>query len=136
MLFRNCSLLALLAIGLTCAGCSDGFQAHVTGQVIVDGKPAEKGSISFIPVNGDSPVTGDSDFVDGKYECPAPVGESKVEIRIPRKTGSKKLYDTPDSPVQDTFEEVLPAKFNSETVLRFKAEPGMNRKDWELSSGK
>ena len=116
-------------------GCSnDGFESHVSGQVTINAQPVEKGSISFIPVKGDAPVTG-AEIIAGKYQSAAPVGESKVEIRVPRKTGSRKLYDTPDSPVQDTFEEVLPPKYNSESELRFTAQPGSNEKNWDLTVG-
>lgn len=127
-----CWVLALL--GMFVVGCeSEGHKAFVSGEVRVDGLPPEKGSISFIPVDGKSPTTG-TEILAGKYEAPCPVGKSKVEIRIPRKIGSRKLYDTPDSPIQDTFEEVLPAKFNTQTELIFSAEVGNNKKDWDLST--
>jgi hypothetical protein len=34
----------------------------------------------------------------GKFSSEVPIGESKVEIRVPKVVGKKKLYDTPDSP--------------------------------------
>jgi hypothetical protein len=105
----------------------------VSGTVTVDGKLAEKGSISFIPVDGMTPTAGGV-IAAGKYQSEAPIGESKVEIRIPKVVGKQKLYDTPDSPVQDIMEEVLPAKFNEATELRFTASKGKNEKNWELST--
>ena len=130
--YAVCWVLALL--GMVVGGCeSEGHKAFVSGEVRVDGVPAEKGAISFIPEDGQSPTTG-TEIIAGKYESPCPIGKSKVEIRVPRKIGSRKLYDTPDSPIQDTFEEVLPKKFNELTELRFTAQVGKNEKNWDLST--
>ena len=109
--------------------------AKVTGTVTIDGEPAENGSISFIPVDGLSSTTGAS-ITKGKFTSDAPIGESKVEIRVPKVVGKKKLYDTPESPVQDVMAEVLPAKYNESTELRFTAQKGNNEKNFELSAKK
>lgn len=124
--------LVLLCAGAT--GCGpESKMTSVSGTVSVDGKPAEKGSISFIPVDGMTSTTG-AVIENGKYKSEAPLGESKVEIRVPKVVGKKKLYDTPDSPVQEVLEEVLPAKYNEATELRFVGERGNNEKNWDLSS--
>lgn len=123
-------LAALAAL----AGCSDAVKlADVTGTVNVDGAPVEQGSISFFPVDGQGPTTG-AEIAAGKYVSKAPLGDCKVEIRVPKIVGTKKLYDTPDSPVQNVMQEVLPAKYNQETELRFDAQPGKNEKNWDLST--
>ena len=128
-IFGSSLLVACLAL----AGCGYGEnEAYLSGQVMVDGQLVPTGSISFFPLEGESPTTGTT-ITEGKYYSQVPVGESKVEIRIPRKTGSRKLYDTPDSPVQDTFVEALPEKYNVKSELRFNAQSGLNEKDWELS---
>jgi hypothetical protein len=54
----------------------------VTGTVTIDGKSPERGSISFIPVDGMTATSG-AVITQGKYESQAPLGESKVEIRVP-----------------------------------------------------
>ncbi len=125
--------LFLLA-GLVMVGCAaNSDMAEVTGVVNVDGQPAEKGSISFFPLNGQGPTTG-AQIVQGKYQAKVPLGESKVEIRVSKAVGQKKLYDTPDSPVQEVYAEVLPSKYNSKSELRLDAQPGVNEKDWNLDS--
>lgn len=115
-------------------GCGDGSSLpKVSGSVSVDGQPVDKGSISFIPVVGQGPTTG-AEILAGKYTSLAPLGESKVEIRVPRVVGKKKLYDTADSPVQDVMEELLPAKYNEKTDLRFESKLGRNEKNWDLTT--
>ena len=106
---------------------------NVSGMVTVDGKAPEQGSISFIPLNGSTPTTG-AVITQGKYESQAPIGESKVEIRVPKVVGKKKLYDTPDSPEQEIMQELLPAKYNETSELRFTGVKGKNEKNWELST--
>jgi hypothetical protein len=114
-------------------GCNSDNMADVTGTVTVDGKPVEKGSIGFIPADGKSQTAGAS-IQNGKYSARVPIGNSKIEIRVPKVVGKKKLYDTPDSPVQDLLEEVLPEKYNKETELTFEVKPGSNEKNWDLST--
>lgn len=117
---------------LLTVGCGpESKMATITGNVTVDGTPAETGSISFIPVDGMTPTAG-ATIVQGKFTSEVPIGESNVEIRVPKVVGKKKLYDTPDSPVQDIMEEVLPPKYNEATELRFTAERGENQTNFEL----
>jgi hypothetical protein len=116
-----------------CSGCGpESKMATVSGTVTIDGKAPESGAISFIAMDGMAPTAGGV-IEKGKYTSQAPIGESKVEIRVSKVVGKKKLYDTPDSPVQDLMEEVLPAKYNEATELRFKAEKGNNEKNWEIT---
>ena len=125
-----------LALCLCCclAGCGDqASMGEVSGQVIVDGKPAERGSVAFTPVNGDGPTAG-AEITGGRYTAMVSLGKNKVEIRVPKVVGKQKLYDTPDSPEQDILEEILPAKYNDQTELEIDVQRGQNSKDWEVSS--
>jgi hypothetical protein len=116
------------------AGCS-GPPTHgeVTGTVTVDGKPAPRGAVTFIPVDGKSQTAG-GEIKDGRYTARVPLGLAKVEVRVPKVVGRKKLYDTPDSPFQDVLEEVLPDRYNNSTQLTLDVKPGKNEKDWDLKS--
>ncbi len=60
----------------------------------------------------------------------------KVEITSPKVVGTKKIYDTPDSPVMPVTEEGLPARYNTATELKLTVQPGENKKDWQLESKK
>jgi hypothetical protein len=125
-----CSALLLSCI----SGCgAESNVAFITGTISIDGNPTDKGSISFIPVNGQGPTAG-TEFKEGKYASQAALGECKVEVRVSKIVGKKKLYDTPDSPVQDLMEEVLPAKFNEATELRIEIKKGTNTKNWDLKT--
>lgn len=125
----------LLVLSLCCvylSGCGpDSNLAKITGSITVDGSAPKEGSISFIPLDGKSPTTG-AVIQEGKYDSDVPIGESKVEIRIPKVVGKQKLYDTPDSPEQEIMEEVLPAKYNEQSELRVTAERGDNQQNFEL----
>jgi hypothetical protein len=123
----------LAAVVVLLAGCSANHTAVVTGTVRVDGEPLEKGSISFVPVDGQG-VTAGGEILDGKYiVAKASPGTMTVQIRYPKVAGQKKLYDTPDSPIRNVFREALPAKYNDRTELRLEVQPGNNEKDWDLS---
>src|SRR5688572_29485795 len=121
-----------VAVVISFAACGESSNlAEVTGSVSIDGRAVEKGSITFIPADGQGPTTG-AEIVAGKYTSDAPLGVSKVEIRVPRVIGKKKLYETADSPLQEIMEEVLPEKYNEKTELRLDAKPGRNEQNWDL----
>lgn len=127
-------LLVFCACCLGVSGCGPQSNlADITGTVTIDGAAPKEGSISFIPLDGKAPTTG-AVIEEGKYVSQVPIGESKVEIRIPKVVGKKKLYDTADSPEQEIMAEVLPSKYNEESELRVTAERGENTKNWELST--
>ncbi|MBN1853202.1 MAG: hypothetical protein JW829_10780 [Pirellulales bacterium] len=127
-------LVCLLAAFLLVPGCSDQMKTgDVTGNIQVDGQPARTGSIAFIPVDGKSPTAG-AEILGGQYSAKVPLGEVKVEIRVSKVVGHKKLYDTPNSPIQPILEEVLPEKYNNQTELQMKVEPGKNQKDFDLKT--
>ena len=129
---RICSYFLLSFLFLF--GCGpESKMAILSGTVTIDGQPAETGSISFIPVDGMTQTAGAS-IENGKFTSEVPIGESKVEIRVPKVVGKQKLYDTPDSPEQEIMAEVLPAKYNEATELRFTADKGKNEKNFELST--
>jgi hypothetical protein len=133
MRVRHAGRVAALSVALTVLiGCGGGDgMADVTGTVTIDGTPAEKGSVTFLPADGKSATAG-GEIVNGKYSARVPLGTSKVQIRVPKVAGKKKLYNTPDSPMQDILEEVLPAKYNDKTELTFEVKAGKNEKNWEL----
>jgi hypothetical protein len=125
--------LAIAAIALACTGCNERTMGTVSGTVTVDGAPAKTGSIAFFPTNGKSRTTG-AVITDGQYTAQVPFGKSKVEIRVAKVVGQKKLYNTPNSPVQPLLEEMLPAKYNDQTGLTVDVKPGENRQDYNLST--
>ena len=99
----------ILIVAIMVAGCAKSNIGVVTGTITVDGAPAKSGSIAYFPVDRKSSTAG-AEIVDGRYTAKVPLGASKVEIRVPKVVGQKKLYDTPDSPLKQILAESLPAK--------------------------
>ena len=125
--------LAGLLLG-TILGCSnEPPMGDVEGMVTVDGKPAVMGAINFTPADGSLSPAG-AEIKDGKYKLRVAVGNSKVEIRVPKKIGEKKLYNDPNSPVAPVFDETLPASANDASELKFDVKSGKNEKIWEMKS--
>lgn len=125
--------LMLLLGGLVGCGSSGPTMGRVEGTITVDGQPAAQGAISFIPVDGMSPTAG-TKIVDGKYRAEVPVGNCRVEIRIPKTVGQRKAYNTPDSPMIPIVEEVLPGKYNDYSELTIEVEAGTTERNFDLYS--
>jgi hypothetical protein len=129
----NFGFAAFLLAACACIGCAKPTTGVVTGAVTVDGQPAKSGSIAFFPTDGKGASAG-AEIVDGRYTAKAPFGTSKVEIRVPKVVGQKKLYDTADSPVKPLMDESLPARYNDQTELTVDVKPGETQKDFALST--
>jgi hypothetical protein len=129
------STICLLTLVLVVSGCGDAGppMGEVTGTVTVDGEPAQEGAISFYPTDGKSSTAGAA-IKGGRYTAQVPVGESKVEIRVSKIVGHRKLYDTPDSETQPILEQVLPAKYNDQTELLIDVASGANEQNYDLES--
>lgn len=118
-------LATVLVVG--CGG-EDPF-GELSGTVSYDGKPINDGAITFIPDNG--PTAG-CVIKDGRYVAKVALGPTKVKISGSNLVGHKKVYDTPDSPVMPVMAEVVPAKYNQATELRYDVQPGKQTKDFDL----
>jgi hypothetical protein len=125
----TCAVLLLALM----AGCEDGKIALVSGTVEVDGNPVESGSITFVPVDGQTPTAGGA-IKDGRYTVRVPITTMKVSISVPRVVGMKKIYDTPNSPEMPITVEALPARYNEQTELKIEVKPGTNVYDFPLTS--
>lgn len=56
----------------------------------------------------------------------------KVEIRSPKVIGTRKVYDTPDSPMIDITTELVPEKYNTKSTLTIDVDLGQDRNDLEF----
>src|SRR4051812_36234491 len=130
MLRRFCLILPFVVF---IAVCSSNDENAVTGTVTVDGKPAAQGAITFFPLDAQARTTG-TKIIDGKYSARVPGGMQKVEIHVPKVIGRKKLYNTPDSPLEDITDESLPARYHSQSELKLDVKPGINQKDFSLTT--
>ena len=127
-------LLVGLLLCLSVAGCSDESGAVVSGTVTVDGEPATEGFVTFIPVDGMSQSAA-GPITNGQYTATnVPVGPAKVEIRVPKITGTTRLYAEDPNSTYPVKNESLPPKYNNETQLEYDVQPGEQTKDFPLTT--
>jgi hypothetical protein len=133
--FRLCAVsLAVVIFVVAATGCGGGDGlAEVRGTVTVDGEPAKVGAITFIPVDGAGQTAG-AQIVDGAYTARVPPGTFKVELRVSKVVGERKVYDAPDAPVKQILAEMLPPRYNDESELTLEVQPGENQKDYQLTT--
>jgi hypothetical protein len=121
--------LALL-YGFVLLGCGSST-ATVSGKIEVDGKPLEKGTISFTAAEGDAtPVS--TAVKDGAYSVSMPVGKKRVQVSAQVVVDRRPMYKGPDAPMLEVTEEGLPPEYNSQTTLTFDAAGGGNTMDLSL----
>jgi hypothetical protein len=131
--YRVITLAAVLAC--PAAGCGSGL-VTVTGTVTLDGKPADEGSVSFQPADGNGPSGGCS-VKDGRFELTPGLkpGAYKVSVRAGLKTG-RQIPAGPPLPPGSTVDEMLsypPPGQSSEPVL-VEVKPGGPPLAFDLNS--
>ena len=107
--------------------------AEVAGLVTVNGKPLDSGVITFLPIDSKTASAG-GEIKEGKYSVRVPVGTMQVGISAAKIIGKKKLNDKADSPEVPILAELLPARYNAASELRFEVVPGKNQGDFDLRS--
>jgi len=137
---RPCKKLSISLFFAVCcavvAGCAaKSNRGTVSGNVTLDGAPVKSGTIRFEPVDGRTP-TADAAIREGKFNAAVPPGEKRISISAPKVTGQRRVYETPDSPMIDVVEELLPAKYNVKSELTLLVAAGSQTKDFDLKSGK
>lgn len=130
---RSLGLAALCVFVLCAAGCGPSV-GTVTGEVTVDGKPVQEGTITFAGTeNKADPVS--EKIVNGKYRIVATTGKKRVQISSMPVVGKRPAYNHPDAPLEDYREEALPERYHSsKSNLNFEVKSGSNTKNWELTS--
>jgi hypothetical protein len=112
-----CFSLCWALIGVSMGCSADAKHAAVTGTVTLDGQPLKSGTIRFDAADGRTAAT-DATITEGKFSANIPPGDKRVSITSLKVVGKKKMYDTPDSPVYDVTEELLPARYNAQSELK------------------
>jgi hypothetical protein len=134
-------LLGCLLLLALLAGCgkNDGNHNAIQGDVKLDGKPLEQGSILFTPTEGTKGVVTGGEINNGHYQLAgkngAAAGWNRIEIRAVRKTG--KMVQKPLAPQGEMVEEygeAVAPKFNSSSTLKVEVKPGENKADFEVTS--
>jgi hypothetical protein len=121
----------LIATLFFLSGCSKS-EHPVRGVVQVDGEPLAKGSISFVPVDGEGTVGG-SPIREGQYSIDKglPVGSYRVAIRGTRKVPGRKVINPliPNEFMDDEV-EVIPPEYNEKSTLIREVRVGANTFDF------
>jgi hypothetical protein len=114
-------------------GCAKSNRAGVNGQVTLDGKAVEDGTISFLP-NDNPGLAACSEIKAGSYSIPIKtgpgLGTNRVEIRWTRKSNRP----LPDNPAVFETEEAIPVSYNNQSELKVDVKPGMNQFDFTLDT--
>ena len=121
--FAALAVCASIFGAVAAAGCGGGTipMAKVKGEVKLDGKPIEKGTIAFLPSDGKGPTAG-GDITNGQFSVLVPPGPKRIEIHSSKVVGQRKAFDTPDSPMMDIAEELIPPAYNVQSTLTHKVE--------------
>ena len=140
MMKKQYTVLALILLPVV-VGCGKDEvpRNNVTGEVKLDGKPLERGSILFVPSDGTKGVVAGGSIDAGKYQlnsATGPVtGTNRVEIRAIKKTG--RMVQKPMVPrgemMEETAEAVLP-RFNSNSTLKVQIQAGDNTCNFDVTS--
>jgi len=120
---------------MTIAGCGAAKgpdRAAVQGQVMVSGERVERGSITFIPLDG-GPTSG-SVIEDGRYSIAynrgLSVGEHTIQITGRKLTGRK--LSLSEGGTFDEMIEIVPEKYSGKGALTREIKSGLNTLDFDL----
>jgi len=124
-------IVAAAAAGLAGCGRSGPAEANVHGSVAFDGKPLEKGTITFLPSDGKGPTAG-GEIKDGQYSFRVPPGPKRIEVRSPKTKAvvQRKVQEGPQSPA--VSDELIPAIYNRQSTLRKEVQLPETRIDLDL----
>src|SRR5262249_6264834 len=110
------------------SGCGPA-SATVGGEVEVDGKAVDLGTITFSSADETKapPVT--AEIKNGKYQINTVAGKKFVGISAFKITGERKESDAPNSPMVPISQEII-----TRTGLTLEVTAGANTKDWKLDT--
>jgi hypothetical protein len=131
-------LVVAVALFAGCSQQSGPRTMHVWGDVSLDGKPVEDGTITFDSTDGSPPAQGP--IKGGHYDLAAesgPVAEKTYVVRINAlaKTGKTVPNVMGDgAPTMDLMAETIPAAFNTQSTIRktISAVPEKNQFSFQL----
>lgn len=109
------SLLLCFLFGVS--GCGGGGETKVYGTIQWDGAPVATGKIDFEPADGRGKAVS-AEIIEGQYEVRVSPGDKIIRLFAFKVAGKRKMYETPDSPMMDVYEQIIPAKFNTKTELK------------------
>jgi hypothetical protein len=135
--------LYLLALALApgfLSGCnSRSGRQGIEGTVTLDGRPLEKGQVSFRPQQGTASPSAGGEILDGRFsivpERGLHSGKFHVEITASRPSNQKTLGLFTGGITAEIEEQYIPAKYNRQSQLEATVESnGPNRFEFAITS--
>jgi hypothetical protein len=114
----RCTAVCGLAVLLSFVGCGPGDGLiDIRGMVTYDGQPLKKGTLMFQPAGGNGP-TAAAIVANGKYSVKVGPGQKQVRIEGFKILGQEHyIPNDPTSPMVDIQEQILPARYNTQSSL-------------------
>jgi hypothetical protein len=111
-------ITAVCAMAACLAGCGkQNGLLEVQGAVSYKNQPVQKGTISFLPADGNAP-TAAGIITDGRFAVKVAPGKKQVKIESFKVVGRRHLHaEDPKSPMIDVREQLLPDRYNKKTEL-------------------
>lgn len=129
------TMLALVGCGKE-APYTGAKRFPVKGKVTFDGEPIDGGTISFIQQDEKSRPAG-GPIANGEYSVPEEQGPNagsyRVEIRWLKPTGQKRK-DEDTGEMIDVVKQVIPIKFNDQSILTAEVGEGKTEHDFATLS--
>jgi hypothetical protein len=138
-------MMHALILALAAAGCGapddELPRQAVSGRITLDGKPLERGMISFAPLGGGgaSPVSVGAVIREGSYSIARAGGPvpGSYRVAIISEGGAPEAADAAPGPgeLKSARKEPIPARYNAATTLKADVvKGGSNTFDYELTS--
>ena len=118
-------------------GCGNSNRIEVNGTVTLNGKPLEKGYVTFRPQSSTTSPSAGAKITDGEFSVDSErgllPGKFRVEITASR-PASKKVFDRFSGKMVALEEQYIPAKYNTNTQLELtiSSDAGKVTKDFDL----
>jgi hypothetical protein len=110
-------------------GCSS--KLDVTGQVTLDNKPLENGTITFFPADGQGPSAGNL-ISRGRYSVEMLPGRKLVRIEGYKTVGTIKVAIGPKTIDAPDTRPIVPKKYNSDSKLEVSVDGSHLEHDFAL----
>lgn len=133
--------LVIIAVAMVLPGCGSSTPASLSGEVRYQDVPVAEGGIRLFPLQYTKGHGAAVTIADGRYAFPlasnlAP-GLYRVEIHAMQKTG-RKIEDVDEftgtsKGMIDEYKPLIPRRFNVESTLEVRLEPGHNAHDFLLT---
>lgn len=128
--FARLLVVSLVSVVLGCGGApKDPLRRQpISGNVTLDGKPMDQGSISFQPLADAGATASGAPITSGRYRIPAESGltpgEYRVVILSPEPETPRSADEMMNNPSTEPRKERVAAKFNQATELKVTIKEG------------